>query len=200
MNTRGTAVDQEGFIFSDCALVIENVEPVELQTELLILTQRNRVVSTEIQVVGGRRAIAAGKRVDCRAAWYATEAWNTEAFVVTIERVRNQSVERNTRLRTERTAGHQFEWPLIAAVKLELMRTIVRQSSVKTVEQADEVEQRSDVRVRLAVVVAEQTFVVSDQAGVHVRSDELVVVREPLGGGELECAVVTTRRAEATDR
>ena len=103
-DTRGTAVDQERLILFDSALVIENVEPIELQAELLILTQRNRVVSTQVQVVGRRRAVAAGERVDCRAARYATEAWNTEAFVVTIDRVRNQSVERNTRLRTERTA------------------------------------------------------------------------------------------------
>ena len=123
----------------------------------------------------------------------------TEPFVVAIDRVRNQRVERNTRLRTERSARHQFEWPLIAAVKLELMRTIVWQSSVQTVEQANEVEQRSDVRVRLAVVVAEQSFVVSDQAGEYVGRDELIVVREPLGSSDLERAVVTTSRTETTD-
>src|SRR6185503_17819264 len=129
----------------------------------------------------------------------ATEAWDTEAFVVAVNRVRNQSVERNTRLRTERTAGHEFERPLIAAVKLELMRTIVGQSAVKTVEQADEVEQRSDVRVRLAVVVTEQTFIVTNQARINVRSDELIVVRETLRRCELERPVVAAGWTKATD-
>src|ERR1044071_6157282 len=79
------------------------------------------------------------------------------------------------------------------------MRGVGLESAGKNGEQTDEGEQRRGVRVRLAVVVTEQALVVSDQAGIHVGRDELIVVREPLGSGELERAVVTTSRTETTD-
>src|SRR6185369_4895024 len=60
-----------------------------------------------------------------------------------------------------------------------------------------EVEQRSDVRVRLPVVITEETFVVTDQAREHVRSDELEVIRKPLRSRELNCAVETLSATEA---
>src|SRR5690242_5160609 len=69
------------------------------------------------------------------------------------------------------------------------MRPIVWQTSISVIEQALKVEQRSDVRVRLPVVITEQAFVVTDQAREHVRSDELEVIRKSLGSGELDCAV-----------
>src|SRR5689334_13545659 len=103
--------------------------------------------------------------------------------------MRNQPIERHTGLRIEVSANEEFPWRAIAAVKLELMRPIVRQTSVSVVEQALEVEQRSDVRVRLPVVVTEEAFVVTDQARVHIRSDELEVIRKSLRGGELDCAI-----------
>jgi hypothetical protein len=37
-DTRGTAVDQEGVVFANSALVVENVEPIELQAELFTFT------------------------------------------------------------------------------------------------------------------------------------------------------------------
>src|SRR5437660_2152672 len=70
---------------------------------------------------------------------------------------------------------------------------------VGVLEQADEVEERRDVRVGLPVVVAEQALVVAGQAGEDVRRDQLPVLAEALGGGELERAVVAARVAEATD-
>src|SRR5687767_7565674 len=79
------------------------------------------------------------------------------------------------------------------------MRTIIRQPTVAVRQQADEVKQAGDVRVRLAIVVAEQAFVVSNQAGVHVRSDELVIVRETLRGREFQRAIVTTTASETAD-
>src|SRR5688572_11381255 len=79
------------------------------------------------------------------------------------------------------------------------MRPVIRKPSVQTVQQADEVEQRSDVRVSLAVVVTEQAFVVTDQARVGVRSDELIVVRETLVSSELECAIVPSSAAERAE-
>ena len=57
-------------------------------------------------------------------------AWYCEAFVVSIDRMRNQLVERNTGLRIEVSANEEFPWRAIAAVELELVRTIVRQTSV----------------------------------------------------------------------
>src|SRR5690349_13174297 len=71
------------------------------------------------------------------------------------------------------------------------MRPIVRQATISVVEQALQVEQRSDVRVRLPVVVTEETFVVTDQAREHIRGDELEVIRKSLRSGELDCAVET---------
>src|ERR1044072_833984 len=111
--------------------------------------------------------------------------------------MRKQSVERHTGLCIEVSANEEFPWRTIAAVELELVRPIVRQTSVSVVEQALEVEQRSDVRVRLPVVVTEETFVVTDQAREHVRSDELEVIRKSLVGGELKTAVETLGAAEA---
>src|SRR5678816_1805512 len=77
------------------------------------------------------------------------------------------------------------------------IRDSVWQTSVSVGEQALKVEQRSDVRVRLPVVVTEQAFVVTDQAREHVRSDELEVIRKSLRGAELDCAVETLSTAKA---
>src|SRR6185295_3608176 len=99
--------------------------------------------------------------------------------------MRNQTVEGHARLRIEVSADQEFERRAIAAVELELVRTIVRQTSVGVIEQALQVEQRSDVRVRLPVVVSKQALVVSDQARVHVGSDELEVMRKSLRSAEL---------------
>src|SRR5689334_15937978 len=105
--------------------------------------------------------------------------------------MRNQLVERHTGLRIEVSTKEKFPWRAIAAVELELMRPIVWQTSVSVVEQALEVEQRSDVRVRLPVVVTEEAFVVTDQARVHIGSDELEVVRKSLRRRELNRAIET---------
>jgi hypothetical protein len=59
-NTRRTAVDQECVVLFDSALVVKNIEPIELQTELFILAHRDGVIRAEIQVVGRRRAVTAG--------------------------------------------------------------------------------------------------------------------------------------------
>src|SRR6476646_8424939 len=69
------------------------------------------------------------------------------------------------------------------------MRPIVWQTSVSILEQALKVEQRSDVRIRLPVIVTEQAFVVTDQAREHVRRDELEVIRKSLRSSELNCSV-----------
>src|ERR1043165_323064 len=103
--------------------------------------------------------------------------------------MRNQLVERHTGLRIEVSTEEEFPWRAIAAVELELVRPIVRQASVSVVEQALKVEQRSDVRVRLPIVVTEEAFVVTDQAREHIGSDELEVIRESLRSGELDGAI-----------
>src|SRR5437868_3606862 len=77
------------------------------------------------------------------------------------------------------------------------MRPIVGQTSVSIFEQALEVEQRSDVRVRLPIVVTEEAFIVTGQAREHVRSDELEVVRKPLRGCELDSSVETLSATKA---
>src|SRR5260370_36172785 len=97
-------------------------------------------------------------------------------------------------------ANEKFKWSTIAAVELELVRTIVRQSTVHVLQQADQIEQRSDVRVRLAVVVTEQAFVVTSKARVGVRSDELIVIGRSLRCREGQRAIITSRVTEAGDR
>src|SRR5881394_191787 len=78
------------------------------------------------------------------------------------------------------------------------MRTIVRQTSVGVIKQALKIEQRSDVRIRLTVVVTEQAFIVTSQAGEHVRTDELPVIGEALGRGDFKRAIETLRASETT--
>src|SRR5512140_1048807 len=78
------------------------------------------------------------------------------------------------------------------------MRTIVRQTSIGVIEQTLKIEQRSDVRIRLAVVVTEEAFVVTGQAREDVRSDELIVIRKSLGGRNLDSAVKTLSASETT--
>src|SRR5215217_8676060 len=103
--------------------------------------------------------------------------------------MRNQLVERHTGLRVEVSADQKLPRSAIAAVELELVRPIIWQAAVGVAEQALKVEQRSDVRVRLPVIVTEQAFVVTDQAREHVGSDELEVIRKSLRSAELDCAV-----------
>src|SRR2546421_12350841 len=79
------------------------------------------------------------------------------------------------------------------------MRTIARQPAVGVLEQADEIEQRGDVRIALTVVIAEQTFVVAYQAGEHIRRNQLPVVRETLGRSQLNSAIVAARMAETSN-
>ena len=80
------------------------------------------------------------------------------------------------------------------------MRTIVWQTSISIGEQALEVEQRSDVRVRLPVVITEEAFVITDQAREHVGSDKLEVIRKSLIRRELDCPVKTLRATKALRR
>ena len=114
--------------------------------------------------------------------------------------MRNQLVERSAGLHVEVSANQKLERSPIAAIELELMRTIIRQTSVGVVEQALKIEQRSDVRIRLSVVVTEEAFVVTGQAREHIGSDELIVVSKPLRGCELDGAVETLRAAETARR
>src|SRR5262245_40569866 len=111
--------------------------------------------------------------------------------------MRYQLVERRTGLDVEVPAHEKFPRGAVAAIELELMRPIVGQTSVSVIEQALEIEQRSDVRVRLPVVITEQTFVVTGQTRVNVRSQHLPVLGESLGRGELDGAIETLRTAKA---
>src|SRR5205823_12250436 len=88
-------------------------------------------------------------------------ALHEEVFVVSINRMRIQLVEWSAGLHVEVSANQKLERSPIAAIELELMRTIIGQTSVSVVEQALKVEQRSDVRISLPVVVTEQAFVVT---------------------------------------
>src|SRR5215831_20347547 len=80
------------------------------------------------------------------------------------------------------------------------MRPIVRQTSVGIVEQTLKIEQGSDVRIRLPVIVTEQAFVVTGQARKHVRSDELIMISKSLGSADFECPIETLGATETTRR
>src|SRR5215475_10340935 len=108
--------DGESGVLANRALRIGHVEPIEREAQFLALLDRNGVIGAEVQVIGYRRSITARDRVDRCAARQA------EAFIVAVDQIRNQLIERNARLGAKRSAGREFERPLVAAVELELMR------------------------------------------------------------------------------
>lgn len=88
LGSRDSAIDSERLVLRDGTLCVGYVEPVKLETQLTIFTKMNRIVGTEVEVIGGRRAVAAGHRVD------GCTAWIFEALVVAIDGVRRQGIER----------------------------------------------------------------------------------------------------------
>src|SRR5215213_6643980 len=200
-----TAIDREGLVQSYCALAIEDVEPVSSQSQLFTFTNSDRIVNSQVKIHCRRRSATADALNNVGESWLGSRhrrndcgsADHAEAFVVTVDRMRNQLVERHTGLCVEVSAEQKFPRSAIAAVELELVRPIVRQAAIGVSEQALEVEQRSDVRVSLPVVVTEQAFVVTDQAREHIGSDELEVIRKSLRSRELDCPIETLSASEA---
>src|SRR6185369_6568150 len=74
------------------------------------------------------------------------------------------------------------------------MRTVIRKTSIHTVQKADQIEQRSDVWIRLAIVITEQAFVVPDQARIYIRSIERKIVRE----SSIKCKFKSSVKATCT--
>ena len=68
-------------------------------------------------------------------------ASDAEPFIISIDRVRNQLVERSAGLHVKVSANQKLKRGPIAAVELELVRTIIRQTSVSVIEQALQIEQ-----------------------------------------------------------
>src|SRR3954471_10922509 len=134
----------------------------------------NRVIRIKVQVIGRWAAIASGYRIDRRS------TFNSEALVISIDtaRVGDQRVKRATRHCAERCADGQREFPRegIASVELELVWSVIRQPTEGVIQQLRQIEKARDVRVGLSVVVSEETFIISDQARVNIRRDELIVV------------------------
>jgi hypothetical protein len=91
-NARHSAGNEVRYILADCALCIGHVEPIKLEAQFLAFTDRDRIVDAKIQVKSRRRTVTPGERVDGRPTGY------TETFVVSVNRVRDQRIERNTRL------------------------------------------------------------------------------------------------------
>jgi len=77
------------------------------------------------------------------------------------------------------------------------MRTVIREPTVDVIQQADKIEQRSDVRISLSIVVSEKAFVIPYQAREHIRHLECVVLRKPFVKRELETAKVPASAAKA---
>ena len=114
--------------------------------------------------------------------------------------MRNQGIERNTRLNVEVAGNDKLERCLVCTVELELMRTVIRKTSIHTVQKADQIEQRSDVRIRLAIVITEKAFVVTDQARVNIRDLISKVISKSFVERELKSAIITPCTAEAANR
>src|SRR6185295_17209935 len=67
-HTRDTTVDGERLIQTNCALVVENVEPVNLETKFTLLTELDRVISVHVQIESGRSAVGSDAVDDIREA------------------------------------------------------------------------------------------------------------------------------------
>ena len=149
INSRRTAVNLEGLIQSHCTLTVEDVEPVSGQPQFALLTNFDWIVHAQIQVHRGRRPALADALDDVRESCLGSShcrndgrtALDREPFIVSIDRVRNQLVERRAGLHVEVSANEKLERSPIAAVELELVRAIVGQPAVLVLEQTDEVEQ-----------------------------------------------------------
>src|SRR5262249_42763581 len=126
---RDTAAESHGLILLNRALRIGHVEPIHLQPQFFVFTHFDWVVSAEIQLEGARTGRASGNRIDRRAARHA------ETFVLAVNRVWNQRVERDTGLCIEVTRDQQLPRRAVATVSLELMRSIVWQTSVRVGQQ-----------------------------------------------------------------
>src|SRR5438552_9323734 len=88
----------------------------------------------------------------------------------------------------------------IGAGQFELMLPVIRQTTVEVFEQTDKIEQRRDIRIRLAIIVAEEAFVIADQARVCVRGDDLIVARESSGSREFDGPVVAPGMSKTSYR
>src|SRR2546423_1741003 len=145
--TGDAAVDANGLVVAQRALGVGDVVPVELEAQLTLLAERYRVVRAQVELEGRGRAALARGGLDRRA------GRQGEALVVAVDRVRYQRVEGLARLRVEVAREHQLDRRAVAAVELELMRAVVRQTPVGVRQQARQVEQAGDGRGRPGRVV-----------------------------------------------
>src|SRR5262245_16780385 len=174
-----SAINREGLVQGDRSLTIEDIEPITTETQLTLFTNLDWIVNTQIKVHGRGRAIRAHALDPVREAGFSRShdrndrrpARHAHALVISIDYVRYQRIEGSAGLNVVIAADQQPPRSSITAVELELVRTIVRQPAISVVQQALQIEQRSDVRISLAIIVAEQAFVVAGETRVNVRSD-----------------------------
>ncbi len=100
--------DLLGLIQHDRTLCVRHIEPIRRKAELHVLRKLDRVVSTQIKIPGRRRTIAADRTRDaavpidrCQVRNDRGATRNRKPFVVSIDRMRDQRVERNTGLDVE---------------------------------------------------------------------------------------------------
>jgi hypothetical protein len=177
-NASDAAIDQGGLVQRKRTLRVGNVEPVGRQADFPLFAKLNRMIKPEVHVESGGRTVCSDAIHDVRESSLGSgyerdgccAARNAKPFIVPVNRMRDQFVEWRTRLNGEVAGDHQFNGCLVGVVELELMWPIVRQTSIGIAQQAHQVKQRCDVGIGLAIVVAEQPFVIPDQAGIGVRS------------------------------
>src|SRR4029077_11339657 len=68
VSARNAAVSSQRLVQCHGALAVEDIEPINLNPQLPILTKFDRVGGAQIQVIGCRRPISAGQRINRRAA------------------------------------------------------------------------------------------------------------------------------------
>src|SRR6266404_6239775 len=129
VSARNGAVSSQRLVLSHGALAVEDIEPISLYPQLPTFTKFDRVVGAQIQVIGCRRPISAGQRINRRAARH------PESFVVPVDGMWNQCIEGNARLDPQRRADQKIEGRLVTAVKLKLVRAIIRQTAIRVRQQ-----------------------------------------------------------------
>ena len=112
---------------------------MSLEAKFTLLTNLDWVMKAQIQVHGGRRT-GGTHAVDevrergfdrCHCRNDGRPSLHCERFIIAVDRMRNQLIERSSVLDVEVSANEKFERSPIAAVELKLTWSVVRKSSIR---------------------------------------------------------------------
>src|SRR5439155_8528545 len=126
------AVDRESLIQGDGALLIEDIEPVCLQSEFALFVDFDWVIHAEIGIRSHGRAVLAYAVDDIRKPCLRRRHFGnnsrpsqySESFVIPIDGMGKQLVEGGAGLNIPVSGDEEFPRCPIAAVELELVRPV----------------------------------------------------------------------------